>query len=97
MEVKIVDLLSGLENESWRMRRNCTPDDTDLFLPPPNMPAAERKENETAAKKLCGECVVREECLEEGLSRVNEVGIWGGMTEKERKQLRKSMGRTASR
>lgn len=97
MEVKIVELLSGLEEESWRMRSKCGPENADLFFPPTYLPTSVRQETEAAAKRICAECPVRGECLEDSLARSNESGIWGGMNEKERNQLRKSIGRTADR
>ena len=39
------------------------------------------------AKKLCGGCPVRTECLAEALDNEIEWGVWGGMTERERRAL----------
>jgi WhiB family redox-sensing transcriptional regulator len=59
-----------------------------LFFPPS---VAERREvreaREAKAKSICAECTVRQECLEFAL-RVHEPhGIWGGLTEAERRRL----------
>lgn len=39
------------------------------------------------AKSICMQCEVREECLDYALRTNQDFGIWGGMTEKERKRL----------
>jgi WhiB family redox-sensing transcriptional regulator len=40
------------------------------------------------AKRMCGRCPVRDECLEAALVNDERFGIWGGMTERERLDLR---------
>ncbi|TXH39614.1 MAG: WhiB family transcriptional regulator [Actinobacteria bacterium] len=39
------------------------------------------------AKQVCGGCVVRVECLADALDNRIEFGVWGGMTERERRAL----------
>lgn len=46
------------------------------------------------AKELCARCTVQLDCLVTAFER-DEVGIWGGMTDAERKQLRKANRDTA--
>ena len=41
------------------------------------------------ARRLCGRCPVRAECLEAALSNDEEFGVWGGVSAEERRQLRK--------
>lgn len=41
------------------------------------------------AKDLCNRCPVRTQCLEYSLANSEENGIWGGLTTKERQQLRR--------
>lgn len=50
----------------------------------------ERIEREEIAKKICGQCAVRAECLNFALRIREQHGVWGGLNEKERKQLKKS-------
>ncbi len=38
-------------------------------------------------KKVCAQCPVRAECLTEALEGEHEYGIWGGLTERERRKL----------
>jgi WhiB family redox-sensing transcriptional regulator len=59
-----------------------------LFFPPP---VAERRDDrearEAKAKSICAQCAVQSECLDFAL-RVHEPhGIWGGLTEAERRRL----------
>lgn len=39
------------------------------------------------AKKFCGECPVRQQCLEYALKVNEQYGVWGGLTAKERQAL----------
>lgn len=66
-------------NEDWTSQAACrenTPD--DLFV----KGAAQHK-----AKVICGACPVRTECLAEALDNQIEWGVWGGMTERERRAV----------
>lgn len=49
-----------------------------------------------AAKELCNQCDVKNECLEAALERDEKFGIWGGLTERERKRLRRSRRQNAT-
>ena len=46
-----------------------------------------RGAEQNKAKQMCGACPVRNECLAEALDNRIEWGIWGGMTERERRLL----------
>ncbi|BDZ51496.1 hypothetical protein GCM10025867_37370 [Frondihabitans sucicola] len=41
------------------------------------------------AKKICASCDVRAQCLEYALQNDERFGIWGGLSERERRKLRK--------
>ena len=43
-----------------------------------------------AAKKVCTGCEVRAECLEYALAHDERFGIWGGLSERERRRLKKA-------
>ena len=65
--------------EDWASAAACREVDPDkLFVPG-------AKQND--AKKVCGGCPVRTECLAEALHNQIEWGVWGGMTERERRAL----------
>jgi len=72
-------LLSDLE---WRAEANCSGFDPDLWFAPG---ALEHKE----AKRICRACPVRRECLSYALETPVDHGVWGGMTERERRSFRR--------
>ncbi|WP_426571918.1 WhiB family transcriptional regulator [Aquihabitans sp. McL0605] len=43
----------------------------------------------TQARQICGECPVREQCLEYALENRIEHGVWGGCSERERRRILK--------
>ena len=66
-------------NEDWATMASCNqarPD--ELFV---------RGAAQNRAKQLCAGCPVRTECLAEALDNQIEWGVWGGMTERERRAL----------
>lgn len=75
-----------LPEAEWRERAACLPFPALLFFGmDENEGAAERHAREMEAKQICEQCVVRVECLEYALSTREPYGIWGGLTEVERK------------
>ena len=70
-------------DSSWRQHANCLGVDPDLFFP-------ERGASTREAKEVCKGCAVREQCLAYALTRpLQKFGIWGGMSERERRRLRR--------
>jgi WhiB family redox-sensing transcriptional regulator len=70
-------------DRSWQSRANCMGVDPELFFP-------ERGASTREAKAVCRGCVVREECLEYAIANGEKFGIWGGMSERERRRVRRS-------
>ena len=68
---------------SWQSRANCMGVDPELFFP-------ERGASTREAKEVCRGCVVRTECLEYALANGEKFGIWGGLSERERRKVRRS-------
>ncbi len=66
----------------WQDEANCLGVDPDLFFP-------ERGASTREAKEVCKGCVVRESCLEYALDNGEKFGIWGGMSERERRRIRR--------
>lgn len=82
---EIQDLLlhpSGSDGRRWQERANCLGVDPDLFFP-------ERGASTREAKGVCAGCEVRAECLEYALEKGEKFGIWGGLSERERRRLRR--------
>ncbi len=75
-------------NESWQLRALCRGNHSHLFFPPSNFERKEERERrEARAKAICSVCPVQVECLEYALQIREPYGIWGGLTEMERRQL----------
>jgi WhiB family redox-sensing transcriptional regulator len=66
----------------WQDQANCLGVDPDLFFP-------ERGASTREAKEVCKGCIVRGECLEYALANGEKFGIWGGLSERERRRLRR--------
>ncbi|MGH9224344.1 MAG: WhiB family transcriptional regulator [Acidimicrobiales bacterium] len=69
-------------DRSWQIQANCLGVDPDLFFP-------ERGASTREAKAVCRACVVRMDCLEYALVNGEKFGIWGGLSERERRRLRR--------
>lgn len=77
-------------NQTWRANAACTGIDPEIFYP-----ASEDEADAAQAKAVCGECVVRETCLEHALVLREKDGVWGGATERERRRMIRQRRRTA--
>ncbi|MFE0453672.1 WhiB family transcriptional regulator [Streptomyces sp. NPDC058914] len=75
----------GDHASSWRERAACLHEDPDLFFPIGNTGPTLHQID--AAKAVCGRCPVVEQCLEWAVRVGQADGIWGGMTESERRAL----------
>jgi len=68
-----------MEQADWRVNASCRDENPDeLFV---------RGKEQRKAKLVCIACPVRTECLAEALDNRIEFGVWGGMTERERRAL----------
>ena len=77
--------MQGSQDEDWRAVGSCAAQDPDLWFA---VGAAEHK----MAKKVCRECPVRRECLAYAMDKPVDHGIWGGLTERERRRYRRRAG-----
>ncbi len=83
----VAHIHSGEEGDKrWQENANCLGVDPDLFFP-------ERGASTKEAKSVCGSCEVRPECLEYALANGEKFGIWGGLSERERRRLRRERAR----
>lgn len=76
------------EEQEWQERALCAQTDPEAFFP-------EKGGSTREAKKICVGCEVKDECLEYALANDERFGIWGGMSERERRRL-KNLRRNAS-
>jgi WhiB family redox-sensing transcriptional regulator len=67
---------------AWQSDALCAQTDPEAFFP-------EKGGSTRDAKKICGSCEVRTRCLEYALANDERFGIWGGLSERERRKLRK--------
>ena len=82
--------LLRLQELWWQEDANCKNEDPDLFFP--NRGASTKK-----AKEICNSCQVKEYCLEYSIVNAEKFGIWGGLSERERRKIRKDRGLTRKR
>lgn len=82
--------------DQWRTQAACRTADPDLFFPNGETgPTAVQAEE---AKTICNTaCPVRDACLTWAMTNGQQAGIWGGLTEKERYNLRRQQAREAQR
>ena len=71
----------------WRERAACRDADPETFFPTAES-GPEHDRQVATAKAVCARCPVRTECLDEALARI-PYGIAGGLTEHERRTLRR--------
>ena len=82
-------MVRGIElDENWQDGANCLGVDPDLFFP-------ERGASTREAKEVCRGCIVREQCLEFALRNGEKFGIWGGLSERERRRIRRQRAQLA--
>ena len=75
------------DTDSWRDRAACRDTDPELFFP--IGATGEALEEIESAKAICRTCPVRRDCLAFAVETNQESGVWGGMSEDERRKLRR--------
>lgn len=89
MNSKLIEALA-IDELAWQDYANCRGANADLFFP-------ERGASTRQAKSICAQCEVRVECLEFALRHSEKFGIWGGLSERERRKIRKQRALAARR
>lgn len=79
----------------WRHDANCRDTDPETFYPVGNTGPALAQI--ATAKQVCGRCDVREQCLDFARTHGIDSGIYGGLTEDERRALKRRNARTRAR
>ena len=70
-----------MDNE-WMARGNCSLEPPSTFFPSDGVGVE-------VAKRICEDCAVKAPCLEYALRNGEKFGIWGGMSERERRKIRR--------
>jgi WhiB family transcriptional regulator, redox-sensing transcriptional regulator len=70
-----------VEEPDWQERALCAQTDPEAFFP-------EKGGSTREAKRICSGCDVRAECLDYALAHDERFGIWGGLSERERRRLK---------
>jgi WhiB family redox-sensing transcriptional regulator len=76
------ELFDESDDETWQEQALCAQTDPEAFFP-------EKGGSTREAKRICSGCEVRTECLEYALQQDERFGIWGGLSERERRKLKK--------
>ena len=71
----------------WKLSGLCAQIDPEAFFP-------DKGGSVRAAKRICSQCPVQTECLSFALTNNERFGIWGGVTESERRPLRQRLKAT---
>lgn len=85
MAMAAENLTPMTQDQDWRALAACAIKDPDLFFA---VGAREHKD----AKKICRTCPVRRDCLSYAMDVPVDHGIWGGLTERERRRYRRQAG-----
>ena len=89
MFTQLLEMMNG-QDLAWQDLANCRGADPDLFFP-------ERGASTRTAKGICRECSVQNECLEFAIVSSEKFGIWGAMSERERRKIRRQRAVAAER
>ena len=82
---QVFELTTGdglTEEMRWQVQALCAQTDPEAFFP-------EKGGSTREAKRVCLGCDVRGDCLEYAMAHDERFGIWGGLSERERRRLRK--------
>jgi WhiB family redox-sensing transcriptional regulator len=72
-----------LNRPAWQERATCRGQGHDGFI------IESRRAPSAAGLAMCGRCLVREDCLAFAIEHEDVTGIWGGTTERERREIRR--------
>lgn len=80
----VLTLITGIDEDtsSWQANALCAQTDPEAFFP-------EKGGSTREAKSVCKVCEVKQECLEYALANDERYGIWGGLSERERRKLKR--------
>lgn len=76
---------NAAHDTDWRFGAPCGQADPELFFPIGY--SKEARDQEKQAKRICGTCPVAETCLQWALATRQDSGVWGGLSEDERRRI----------
>ena len=79
-----VEVAPAITDDQWQERALCAQTDPEAFFP-------EKGGSTREAKRICLGCEVRDACLEYALAHDERFGIWGGLSERERRRLKRGI------
>jgi WhiB family transcriptional regulator, redox-sensing transcriptional regulator len=91
----IAPLIAQEIHMDWRHRAACMEEDPELFFPIGNTGPALLQVEE--AKAVCRRCPVIDDCLAWALESGQDAGVWGGLSEEERRALKRRAARSRAR
>lgn len=77
--------LADLGDEEWMLEATCLDADPEAFFP-------EKGGSTREAKRICSGCSVATQCLDFALRNDERFGIWGGLSERERRRVKRLAG-----
>jgi WhiB family transcriptional regulator, redox-sensing transcriptional regulator len=75
---------SAIDDDQWQENALCAQTDPEAFFP-------EKGGSTREAKRICLGCEVKDACLEYALANDERFGIWGGLSERERRRLKRGI------
>ena len=82
------------ERMEWLATARCIGEDPELFFPVGSTDLALAQTER--AKRICGRCPVVLECREWSLATAQDAGVWGGLSEEERRDIRRERRRRSA-
>jgi WhiB family redox-sensing transcriptional regulator len=79
-----IEVAPATTDDQWQERGLCAQTDPEAFFP-------EKGGSTREAKRICLGCEVRDACLEYALAHDERFGIWGGLSERERRRLKRGI------
>lgn len=76
-----------VKSYDWQRSAACRVSDGEVFFSPDGERGPARRARERDAKAFCATCPVRDACLRHALAAAETDGIWGGLSEHERRHL----------
>jgi WhiB family redox-sensing transcriptional regulator len=80
--IALIDSILAAEETEWQDRALCAQTDPEAFFP-------DKGGSTRDAKNICLGCEVRAECLQYAVDNDERFGIWGGLSERERRRFRR--------